>query len=541
MKTFFIFLFIFSFLKLYSQEISTSISNTLRYGSGFERIGEASQIEYRKEYFENFLDTRIFSKNFTIGFRLDMYQQPEYGIPFRGLKKRYVEFTKNKISIRAGNFNAMFSKGLSLNIFENKSLAFDTQIDGIKSEFKSKTFDATILGGEIDFVEPITIKDLPPLREEKYSIRAINTELKPLKEFSFGGSFVWAKGKHPNFFQTQDSSITQVGEIFSELRNKNVDFNINYLKKFSKINSIDISNGYAIYSSLSYSSGQFGMTIEYKNYAFDIVDYLTRISTQPPMSYRNTRMLPFQNPPIVHKEHSFTLLSRYPHIVDFNDEVGFQLDIFYALNNKTNLSFNSSLSSRHFGDFVNSNFVASKKEIGKIFLPSFENSRSPFSELYFDIEHFYDEANSYIKIAVNKRSEITYDANPFQIYKSPKLTTITLPFVLNHSFSDITAVKFAIENQWYQKKDDKYFNQLSSLQITNANFSCGIRYERTTNKYEIEGKQNWVIAECAYRFGSEHSLSLSYGEERGGQVCSNGICRTVSPYSGLRMSLTSQF
>lgn len=67
-----------------------------------------------------------------------------------------------------------------------------------------------------------------------------------------------------------------------------------------------------------------------------------------------------------------------------------------------------------------------------------------------------------------------------------------------------------------------------------------MRAEFTTDENEPSQKKSWVAGEFSYRLGNAHTATISYGSERGGLICSNGICRQVNPFDGVRFQLVTQ-
>ncbi len=261
------------------------------------------------------------------------------------------------------------------------------------------------------------------------------------------------------------------------------------------------------------------------------------------MFFRPTRALPFQNPPTVHKEHIFTLTQRLPHIVDFNDEVGFQIDAFFSLSQQLTLNTNFALASRHYDYELNqTTFQFERKKVGSDLFPSLNKLRSPFWEIYIDLEYFFpDEIDSYLRIGFNRRSETKNEQlNFFNPIQPIRITTI--PIEVQKVWSELITSKFISETQWIFEypQTEKFFNQLFGVSITfQSKFSVGFRYELTTNRFETGNRKNWLVFEGGYRLGTNHTLILNYGKERGGTVCSNGICRQVLPFDGFRLLLTS--
>ncbi len=160
---------------LFSQDVVPSVSNIFRYGNGERILGS---LKIPQTYFENLTDVRIsFPENFLIGFRLLYDEPPEIGDSFKGISRRYLEYNKGGIYIRAGNSSTLFGRGLALNLFENRGLAYDTWMDGIKFKYSSDFFNATLLGGTIDFRDSLIF-----VRRENYKIRGGNLELFPFPE-----------------------------------------------------------------------------------------------------------------------------------------------------------------------------------------------------------------------------------------------------------------------------------------------------------------------------------------------------------------------
>lgn len=524
------------FQVIYSQEFSTSVSNYFKAGNGFEFAGE-SKTRQKKNYFENFSDVRLFFPKLTAGFRLEYSNPPEYGYNFTGLKKRFLEFGTSGLNLRAGDFYTLFSRGLSINLFENRNLAFDNGIDGLKLSYENDFLKTQLIGGDLNYFEPLSIY-LGNFRFEKYKVRAVSLEINPISNFSIGSNFTWSEGYLPSVISNIDTIEVNIPEFFLKARFSGFDFFASYAIKRTSLGGRDTSSGSGFYSSLSYSTEGFGITFEYKDYRFDIVDPLRRSEI-----FRPTRTLPFQNPPIVHKEHIFTLTQRLPHIVDFNDEVGFQVDAFYSLSNTITLNANIAIASRHYDYELNqSTFQFERKKIGSDLFPSLNKLRSPFWEIYFDIEYYLpDEIDSYIRLGFNRRSETINDRMNFYNPIQPvRITTIPLEF--QKIWNEDLSTKFTSEAQWVFEypQTEKFFNQLFSFSFNLfSKYSFGLRYELTTNKFELENRKNWLVLEAGYRLGTNHTLILNYGKERGGTVCSNGICRQVLPFDGFRLSLTT--
>ena len=73
-------------------QIRTSVSNYFRYGNGDQTI---SDISNKLIYRENLTDVKFrFPYDVNVGFRLLYDNPPEVGQSFKGLSRRFVEYTK---------------------------------------------------------------------------------------------------------------------------------------------------------------------------------------------------------------------------------------------------------------------------------------------------------------------------------------------------------------------------------------------------------------------------------------------------------------
>ena len=183
--------------------VKAALNNLLRYGSGTETFLGNS---YAKEYFENVTDARLSVNDIIFGMRYEIDQPIEYGVNFRGIKKRFVEYnnTDAGLNLRAGDYWEIVAKGLSFNTFEDRALFYDTGVDGVKVSYK-KTFGekkpvktkGLLMLGRIVFND-----NLKPERVETYDIRAGNFEISPIKHLTFGTNYVYAQGSVPAAFDT---------------------------------------------------------------------------------------------------------------------------------------------------------------------------------------------------------------------------------------------------------------------------------------------------------------------------------------------------
>ena len=523
-------------------QVQYSVNNWLRYGNGDKLSGT---FERQKEYLENQTNVRLFWSDFTLGMQYlhDNPPESDYVPNYVGIKKRYVEFQHEGVEIRAGDYYTLYGRGLAVNLFENRAINYDTGLDGLRGIYRNDNLTTIMAFGSLRYYDLLN-----PARVENYNVKSAHLEVEPLDNLRIGGSSVGIRGELPTDFGSDHvqsdiyegmltASVAGV-DIFSEYAWKNA----SGLKQTGNDQFESFyTNGWGLYGSLSYASELgFGATFEYKNYEFDPVNPDQRTPNRP------TRMLPVQNPPTVFKEHGFYFLSRDMHVIDFNDETGMQLDVFYALTPRITINLNGSVASRTVAWKPLANLRFQEIKRANRLLPAFEDAFSPFYEVYGEVEWYLDE-QSYIRAAVNRRYDAPYEETyrlGGNLKSLHEVSSWTLPVRIEYMLTGPYSIGASFEQQLFHEstlKTPDYYNQFVSLTFSRApEWAASVRMELTTTEYEPSQKKFWITGEFTHRIGNAHTATVSYGTERGGLVCSNGICRLVDPFNGLRFSLVTQ-
>lgn len=537
----------------YKLNVKVNASNTFRYGNGSEVALGTN--ESHKEYFEELGDVRLFVNDFTFGFRYEFDDPIEFGTGVKGFSRRFVEYNKDNFNVRVGNFYELFGKGLALNSFESRGLGFNTQIDGLKLNYKKTIgnvkLGGTVLGGDLNYNDYLVTG-----RVENYGIRAANFNVSPFKPITLGGSYLYTKGSIPS-----GNNISNIqAEIFEGNMNftyKSIDITGSYANKHTLLLPGALNPNYSDprgdggYAAISYTRPSLGINVDYKNYRFNLVTPDSRSSTSP------VKTLPFQNAPTCIKEYSWTLLSRYPHPVDFGDEVGFQFDGFYSPKENLTFNLNASLSSRHYNyQNADTGTLTRYQRIDRsaAFLPSLNAPYSPYWELYAEMEYYYKK-HMKIKVAFGRQYSNTYSITDPS--NSDIVMTTNIPIEVTYDFLKKYSAKLIAEAQWVSNStrlpDQKsFFNEYLSLSLSHSpdiiiNGTLEISTDKQdpsrpdVNKMVLNKFFLWGIAEITYKISSANSVTLSYGDERGGLKCSSGICRYVNPFHGFRLMVINNF
>ncbi len=526
-------------------------SNLLRIGSG-ESNATNGDIE-RKRYLEEIANARIFFDNITVGLRYEMDDPSEVGQSFQGLRRRWIEYNKDKLLLQAGDVSALYGRGLAINAFESRPLNYDSWLDGVKGEYeykwKKEDFDFQPSLGVRMVAGKLSFHDVADTNKpvQNISARAINGQIGFFgKKLVLGTSFVQAF-----------TSVTEQGFSGGEITNREVnqpEFYLNFLtgsfegffqwtemrSHISQVrNNPDSAGniGHAVYGSLSYAGSDFGLTFEYKNYSY--------LVSQPGSKNSNYfSKLPISNPPEVYKEYTYTSLTRTTHAVNFDDELGFQIEADITAIPEYVITLNVAASSEHnsYGDSLDKNFLPISNGSASV-LPKFSgNGFFPFWEAYAEVEHNFGELD-YVKIFAHRRSNvIAYSAANGGLTDLQRSTTVGSKVQFQTTKSQSLLASF--EHQWMydtQKPSNGHNlnNELLTLQYSfNPIITFGGVFDYSTQ--DDAGRHFWPQGFLSFRIGGSHTVLASYGAERGGLNCTGGICRVVPAFNGMRVTVTSQ-
>lgn len=545
---------------LSAQVVDYSIANEFRYG-----IGEQYQNDNveKKEYLENLFNTRIYVGDLRLGFRAQIDRPREFGPDTVGITQYFAEFSRNNLTARAGTFYNLIGRGLVFNTFESRPVGFNTLTEGVNIDYKDERFKAGVYGGTMDYAD-ILGSD----RVESYLLRGIWGEGRPIDEVTLGASFLAASGeKERGGFANAFDAYLREGYIGANYEGFDAFFNwadkrtAGLDSAAQALTSSDLY-GTGWYGKLSYTGSKFSVITEYKDYRFDLVEPLHR-----DVSSRETRALPFQNAPTLVPEHDKTLLARNPHTIDFSDEVGMQVTgLIYPWENLS-LSILATAASRHaaydpvvvtdtFG-IESLDFVLVNGE--RLSFPELSDERySPYWEVYAQADYQASDDLALVFGFQQKKNTIYYDRLQVEIPVASneiyEMTTGLAEATLALSSRDYLHTILEVQSAYESKKetagddslgiepyDGKFINTLLTVEFSRSpRWSANARVEWSSTDKEQDGRQLWPVVGGTYRIGRAHTIGAQYGWERGGVVCTGGVCRFINPFTGFRLIITSK-
>jgi hypothetical protein len=261
-------------------------------------------------------------------------------------------------------------------------------------------------------------------------------------------------------------------------------------------------NGSVLYSSISYAKNKLGISLEgkrTKNFTF----------RSDPLLRENDGLISFI-PPML-KENTYRLLTRYSPATQEIGELGFQVDVGYAINKS--LSFNVNFD--HITDLDNELL---------------------YREIYAEA-HYKKGSKWHIIGGLQIQN---YNQQVYEIKANAPLVKTITPFVeYQYKFSRKNSVR--IESQ-YMKTDQDFGSWIFTLVEFGMapHWSFGL-----SGMYNIEPKKNddkiLYPTLGVYYTKNANRYSMRYVKQVEGVVCTGGICRLEPAFSGFQLDVVSTF
>lgn len=513
-----------------------SATNTLKFGSGTEWAGQQKDIELDKRYLENWLDVELSKGQFTIGFRIEATDPSEYEEKITDITKKYIRFSKDNLTLTAGDFYGIFGRGMVLDLREEKANFLDSRVFGGKAEYEHDYFMFQALGGKSHYKYE---NDFDPTNQtvEAFDNSLLGADgqiyLSDIFEsnnisYSVGGSYLFMEGyedtpSNQYLYDEMYIKKTEIGGVNFSASYEGFDFYNEYAVKTTFRDPV--KRGWANYTSLSYGAKGFALTLEYKDYY--------RFGANP--NLLESPFTPYQNPAQVVIDHTSHLLKTIPHVVNANDEVGIMAQ--FRTTAIDNVVYNAifAVSSLHDGDSP---------------APSMDEKFLPYYDFWNDISYDFGVVNAiagagfYHDSPQSKNQEYILDeTDPELVYNDERVTGM---LELEYEIDDDSSIKVAGEYQTVthrvQGEDEEWEDMYGSIEYSYPEYGyINMSMITTTEDVPEDTPDNWFGIEGGYNISDSHKLELFYGRERAGIKCSGGVCRQVPEFDGFKLTLISVF
>ncbi len=477
-----------------------SFSNLLEYQLGnlpYERPRDLStaynqlNLSYRYRYLKAFVKFESFTHQEAVQ---DYYQFTQRG----------VRVGNDRLAFTAGNFYEILGRGLLLRSYEIPGTlredvglrvrqGFYRDIEGFLLKYQSRAVELKALRGR-----PL-YNSFPPTFEREARrpslLDGVEASVRVVKDLTLGSAYLR---------NDRDDKISKYSTVFL---NANLPFALQIYSEFAQQlrpeqDLFDFSEGssHAFYASANYVAGPLGLSVEAKDY--------------------NDFVLLFNDPPQLIKEHPYVVLNRSTHLLEPDNESGWQAEAFLRFNAGHQLTLNAT--------------QAQNELFGR---------RTVFKELFAEFEYKIDEATA-LKVFADRSRD------PFKLEEKRNAAG----FYFDKEWPQQWGTILDVEYQTFERSfapHENVKNYIVSFTLSRApRFSAGALWERTTDVQladnpvtdRIETKpRHWLGGTLGYKLNNQHFVNAFLGKRRGGPACTAGICYEVLDFEGLEVRWTSNF
>ena len=454
--------------------LSASLANHMEY---------SISTETNDEILENWLDADFYFEAFTAGLRMELYQPSEFRTLDEDITFRYFEYHHDNIQARVGNYYVMFGRGMTLRTYEDRDIRVDNNLEGVKFDVTYDRLSATFFSGRPE----------GPSGQRTDLLHGADFNLNLLDGVIFGSSYV---SNSPNLRQK-----AEIASGRAQLSLSRASWAWDLYGEYGKRAN---HKGTGAYMSSSFTTSGFGLSCEYKyyhNFFLRTDDYFVT----------------YNNPPALIREHSYTLLSRHPYVLDADDEAGIQIEATFSPAPNTFFLANYSLTKDHEGKTI------------------WGEGHTLFEESYGEIEHRF--------------SEVFYTIGALSISEQEEDRYISPIFESTYSIDPVNSLRFVFQHQHTDSKRlGEFDNQMYSLEFAHSpQYTVSLVGEWTNTsdvQRELQNRPNekklWLFGKFDINISLNHDLSIMYGSRQAGFLCAGGICRLEPEFEGIEVKLFSR-
>ena len=546
--TFYLILFFFNSSILHSQILKNLTSSYESYSAYYLDDSKTGDFTYE----DRFRSNNYLNLKSNIGYNWNFELQIESYLPtallnyspnFKdtGISTFNISYNKDNLNLSLGNFYEQFGSGMILRSWEDRSLGINNSIMGLNAKYRinDKINFTTLIGNQ-----------KKGFKYSKGYIVGFDSEfdlskiLKNNSTFLLGISYV---GRNDQ--KTKSDFYDEMTNLYSA----RIDYSSSYF--YSNIELVNKSkNPIVIFGSVSdtfikegsailFNSGFFkdGLGLDF---TFRRLENMSLFSEKE--AYGNLYNESIVNYlPAITKQHDYSLTNLYVYAAQPNvsfqsnnltkaGEIGIQTDLYYFIEQETflggkygtNLAINASVWNNLDGtyDFSNQNYETDLFGFGEKY----------FSEISFEIRKKWSPKFDNILLYVNQY----YNKRLVEETTSEVKSNI---FVLENTYKINDNKSLRLELQHLSTKDDTKNWSAFGLEY---NLSSAVSlYVTDLYNYQNPVKEKKIHY---YNFGGSYSkginrYTVNYGRQRGGLVCTGGICRYVPESTGLSFSITTSF
>lgn len=450
------------------------------------------------------------------GIRYESHRNSEDRNGYAALTQRWVEWRDGGFRARAGNFYTILGRGLLHRSFELPGVVLENpgdrspygpsrDLDGVLLEaslgrLRARAFSGRPNGGELS-------PGAETADQSRYAPTMSGAEVSALLGRGARAGLAYARSPQGNNgeFGTGFTELDPLRAL--KVKGASLPIYFEYAQRGGVGEWLKLRTGddtpHALYAGLNFLSGGFALSAEWKDYA------QFRFGTN--------------DPPSLVKEHPEALLNRNTHVLDANDEQGYQVEASYTLSALGTAAINLSRGDR-----------------GSAVRPE------RFVERYLELRT--------APVGESRRFEARVFGSTGQDPYLGNLDRTLYGGAGTWQWSPSWSATLDLEGQRATRRDGnspyRYSDAYLSCTLSRAHMgSAGLVWEHTTDKAAsppaVRGdppfrSRNFLGLYLSGRISSRQEATLFYGERRGGRACTAGTCYEVLAFKGAELRLSSR-
>ncbi|MBL0046550.1 MAG: hypothetical protein IPP32_00395 [Bacteroidetes bacterium] len=523
-------------------EIHGNFQTDVQYYNKDTLIG--APIVPEKVLMNGFANLNFTRENFSCGVRYESYLNALQGFDTRykgnGFGFRYATYTKDNLTVTAGNFYDQFGSGLIFRSYEERTLGVDNAMDGLRLKYRpiSGLYLKGFIAKQRFFFgqgEGIVRGADAEINVNELSEQLANAKLK----VQVGGSFVSKYQQDKDIVYKLPENVASGGGRLKVAYGK-FSFSGEYVQKIndpSTMNNFIYKEGSAVLLGLAYSQKGLGINLGAKR-----IDNMSFRSDRGAIG--NNLMINYL--PALTKQQSYNLAaSIYPYASQPNGEMAYQAEVIYTLKKDSWLG-------GKYGTTVNVNY-SEVHDIDKqipndstsLLEPHTMGYKSEFLKVGETV--FFKDFNVEITRKLSKKwKTVFFYAN--QVYNievvqghpgEPTIYSNLAAADITYKINSTNAIRIEVEGLFTKQDIGSWAAALLEYTVA-PHWSVAVLDQYNYGNPESEKQIHYYTGNITYTQNANR-FSIAYGRQRAGLLCVGGVCRIVPASNGLTLSVSSSF
>lgn len=440
------------------------------------------------DFSENILDLNIFYNDLQGWIQYEYSNPPDIGFGNNDIRKFRLEYSTGDLVLKLGDIYEFWGRGLLLNQFDDQVTNFDNGTRGLLLEYDSGSLSASHMNGNSS-IWNMGADTRTPEYNNIHSMMANRLQYN-WGLMALGLTQLSSNEEHDVNFGPSVLVSHDLKGAYATWVGSNADLFVEYVDKvstekvtmFGTIPNDTLIKGHGYYQNFNFYLGNWGISTEYKRYAFD-----KGYGDLTADDYGN--QIEYQQMPTLGKEHNSTLLGRLTHNYNFNDERGAQVELNGSLLGLSVTAQYAHLSRNETWQSVGS-FEWEDKAI-KGFLPSSDISALPYWENYQEVSGYAFNDKLYFKLGRGSNKEIL---KTIRYFEGTQVDISSVDTSLTWVYDTLV---------W---NDETYFDS-TEVELYDTNYTSPFNVE---SKLWQQSKAFTIPLEVNYIFDNGYTIGLGF-------------------------------